>query len=461
MKMKKVMALTLTAALAVSSLAACGDKKETQASAEPSKSEAPAESKSEESKTEESKTESTEASSSAADLGDVTIKVATWDVDSTPYVTSIVDAFQEKYPNIKVELSDTASADYTNKLSIMLNGGSDVDAFWVKDADTIKALSDKGQLADLKEYIDRDGIDLAAYNGLAENFIFDGKVVGLPSRTDYYVLYYNKDIFDAANVEYPTNDMTWEDFEKTAKAITAGEGASKKYGALIHTWQACVENWGVQDGKHTIMDTDYSFFKPYYEMVLRMQNDDKSIQDYATLKSNNIHYSSPFLLGQVGMMPMGTWFMSTLISKIDAGESEVNWGVATIPHAADLQAGYTVGSTTPMCVNNASEKKEAAWEFLKFACGEEGAALHAAVGSIPAMTNDEMLTKIAATPGMPEGVLEALAVKNITLDRPIVDKVGEVNQMLGEEHDLIMLGELTVDDGLAEMGERSKEIQGQ
>lgn len=194
-------------------------------------------------------------------------------------------------------------------------------------------------------------------------------------------------------------------------------------------------------------------------MVLRMQNDDKSIQDYATLKSNNIHYSSPFLLGQVGMMPMGTWFMSTLISKIDAGESTVNWGVATIPHAAELEAGYTVGSTTPMCVNNASDKKEAAWAFLQFACGEEGAAIHANVGSIPAMTNDDMLKTIAATPGMPEGVLEALQVKNISLDRPIVDKVGEVNQMLGEEHDLIMLGELTVDEGLAEMAERSKEIQ--
>lgn len=458
MKMKKALALTMTAVMATASLTACGGQKApaegSAASSTPAaSSEAPAASS-------EAPAESSEAqAASPADLGDVTIKVSTWDVDSTPYVTSIVDAFQTKYPNIKVELSDTASADYTNKLSIMLNGGSDVDVFWVKDADTIKALSDKGQLADLSEFISRDGVDLAAYNGLAENFKFDGKVVGLPSRTDYYVLYYNKDIFDAANVAYPTNDMTWEDFEATAKAITSGEGANKKYGALIHTWQACVENWGVQDGKHTIMDTDYSFFKPYYEMALRMQNDDKSIQDYATLKSNNIHYSSPFLLGQVGMMPMGTWFMSTLISKIDAGESTVNWGVATIPHAAELEAGYTVGSTTPMCVNNASDKKEAAWAFLQFACGEEGAAIHANVGSIPAMTNDDMLKTIAATPGMPEGVLEALQVKNISLDRPIVDKVGEVNQMLGEEHDLIMLGELTVDEGLAEMAERSKEIQ--
>lgn len=454
MKLKKMLALAMITVMSVTALAACGKTEApAQTTADQTTAEAPA--------AETKEGEKEEGAVSVADMGDITINVAAWDLDSTPYITAVVNAFQEKYPNITVEISDTPSADFTNKLSIMLNGGSDIDAFWVKDADTIKGLSDKGQLADLTGYIERDGVDLAAYNGLAENFIFEGKAVGLPSRTDYYVLYYNKDIFDAAGVAYPSNDMTWEEFESTAKSITSGEGASKTYGALIHTWQACVENWGVQDGKHTIMDTDYSFFKPYYEMVLRMQNEDGSIQDYATLKSNNIHYSSPFLLGQVGMMPMGTWFMSTIVQKINDGESSINWGVATIPHAADLEAGYTVGSTTPMCVNNASKNQEAAWEFIKFACGEEGAALHAAVGSIPAMTNDAMLSQIAAMPGMPEGLLEALAVKNICLDRPIVDKVGEVNQMLAEEHDLIMLGELTVDDGLAEMAERSKEIQGQ
>ncbi len=457
MKLKKLLALTLATTMSITALAACGSKP----AAPEVKEEAVAETTTEVAETEEPVAEGEEAGDSIADLGEVTLKVATWDLDSAPYINPIVEAFEAKYPNITVEISDTPSADYTNKLSIMLNGGSDVDAFWVKDADTIKALNDKGQLADLTEYINRDGVDLSAYNGLAENFIFDNKVVGLPARTDYYVLYYNKDIFDAAGVEYPSNDMTWEEFEATAKQITSGSDASKTYGALIHTWQACVENWGVQDGKHTIMDTDYSFFKPYYEMALRMQNDDKSIQDYATLKSNNIHYSSPFLLGQVGMMPMGTWFMSTIISKINDGESTINWGVATIPHAADIEAGYTVGSTTPMCVNNASENKEAAWEFAKFVSGSEGASHYAATGAIPAMTNDEMLAQIAVAPGMPEGVLEALAVKNITLDRPIVDKVGEVNQMLAEEHDLIMLGELTVDEGLAEMGERSAEIQGQ
>lgn len=438
MNLKKITALALSAVLATGTLAACG--------AAPSS--APAVSNS-------------AAASSTAPVENVTIKVSTWDLEANPSITNVVAGFEAQNPNIKVELIDIASADYTQKLSVMLNGGSDLDAFWIKDADTTKSLFDKGQLADLNAYITKDSIDLAGYNGLDKNFkMASGEQVGLPARSDYYVLYYNKDIFDAAKVEYPSNDMTWADFEATAKAITTGEGATKNYGALIHTWQACVQNWGVQDGKHSIMDADLTFFKPYYEMALRMQNDDKSIMDYGTLKTGNIHYSSPFLTGNIGMMPMGTWFATTLISKIDAGESTVNWGIATLPHGEGVEAGYTVGSATPIVMNEASKYKDATWEFIRYATSEEGAKIYADVGAIPGRNNAETLAAIVAMEGMPEGAGDALAIKNITVDRPIADKVADINQMLGEEHSLIMLGEIDLDAGLAEMATRSAEILG-
>ena len=169
----------------------------------------------------------------------------------------------------------------------------------------------------MNNYISADGVNLADYNGLTENFSFDGKQYALPARTDFYVMYYNKDIFDAAGVEYPSNDWTWEEFEETAKKLTSGEGANKTYGAFFHTWQACVENRGVQHGKNTIMDYEngYDFFKPYYDMVIRMQ-DEGTVQDYGTLKTGNIHYSGPFAQGTVAMMPMGTWFMAIMIQKV-------------------------------------------------------------------------------------------------------------------------------------------------
>jgi multiple sugar transport system substrate-binding protein len=354
---------------------------------------------------------------------------------------------------------DIPSADYNTKLSVMLNGGSEVDAFWIKDGDTTKGLNDKGQLADLTSYITAAGIDLADYAGLAERFAFDGKTVALPARTDYYVMFYNKDLFDAAGVAYPSNDMTWSEWETLCAEMTSGDGAEKIYGGHLHTWQACVQNWGVQDGAHTIMDTDYSFFKPAYEMALRMQ-DAGSIMDYATLTSGSIHYSSPFLQGTVATMPMGTWFMATIIQSIEKGESNINWGIATLPHPDGIEAGWTVGSVTPFAINEASPNKDAAWKFAQFVTGEKGAQIYSDGFVIPGSSSDETLEAIIAAEGMPEGAIEALKVQNISLDRPAMDKVAEVNQMLGEQHSLIMLKELSVDEGLAEMGALSAEIQG-
>jgi multiple sugar transport system substrate-binding protein len=391
--------------------------------------------------------------------GPVAIAAANWDTENMPYIPPIIEAFKKIQPDISVEIMDIPSADYTQKLMVMLNGGSDVDTFWIKDADTTKSLVNRGQLADLSPYIIRDNIDLKAYNGLAERFLIRGRIVALPARTDYYILYYNKDIFDAAKVPYPSNDMTWNEWEKLAAMLTFGMGNNKIYGAHLHTWQACVQNWGVQDGKHTIIDTDYSFLKPYYDMVIRMQNAG-TLWDYGSLRTGGIHYSSAFLQGKAATMPQGTWFLSTILARIKSGEARLRWGIAVLPHPEGTPAGWTVGSATPMAINEASQKKDAAWEFVKFVTGDEGARFYAEAGSFPSRTNTQTLAQIAGVPGMPEGSLAALTVKNISLDRPYEDYVTEVNQMLGEEHSLIMLKEVTVDQGLANMAKRSKEIQG-
>jgi multiple sugar transport system substrate-binding protein len=398
-------------------------------------------------------------SGSGTSGGPVTIKVGVWDYATSSYYDDLIKAFEAKNPNIKVEPLDSPSADFTNKLTIQLNGGSDIDAFWIKDGDTTLGFANRGQLADLSAYVQRDKIDLKAFNGLAERFNIGGKNVAIPASSGWYVLYYNKDIFDKAGIPYPSNDITWEAYEALTKRLTTGSGANKIWGSHFHTWQALVENWAVQDGKYTIVETDYSFFKPWYEMVLRMQ-DAGVIQDYGTLRSGGIAYANAFLQGNVATLPMGTWFYSTIIDRINNGETKINWGMSVIPHPTGTPAGWTVGSVTPIAINQNSKNKDAAWEFVKFITSEEGANIYAKWGQLPSRANTQNLTAIATAQGMPSDALQALTVTNIALDRPMVPFVNEINTMLGEEHGLILLKEKTVDQGIADMAKRSKEIQG-
>ncbi len=435
MKLKRFAALGLCALMAATALTACGGGTPASDPAAPA-SDNP-------------------ASSQAASDEPITLKLSTWDYASVPYVPELVKNFEASHPNIKIDVIDIPAADYTTKLTTMLNGGSELDVILIKDADTSRSLADKGQLLTLNDRIEADKIDLADFNGLAENFNYDNKQFAMPFRTDYYVMYYNKDIFDAKNMPYPSNDWTWADFEKMAKELT-GDG---NYGAFLHTWQGCVGNWAMQDGKHTIMDyeTGYDFYKPYYEMALRMQKD-KTIPDYGDLCAAKIHYSGAFPQGNVAMMPMGTWFMVNMIDKINKGETNVNWGVATLPHPEGVEAGYVVGAATPIAVNNASKHADAAWEVVKYFTSEEAASVMAASGQFPARADDAAIQKVATMEGMPEGAAEALKVKHISLDRPIVPKVADVNQMLTEQHSMIMLGQSTIDEALAEMAKQAKDI---
>jgi len=395
----------------------------------------------------------------AAASSETIIKVAGWDLATSSLYGGLLSKFQDTHPNIVIDPIDIPSTDFTQKIITMLNGRSDVDAFWIKDGDTSVGMAQRGQLLDLTSYVQRDGLDLGAYAGLADRLKIDGKIIGLPASTGYYVLFYNTDLFDKAGVPYPSNDMTWDDFEALAKQMTSGSGADKVWGAHFHTWQALVQNWAVQDGKHTIVDTDYAFMKPYYEMVLRLQ-DAGAIQDYATLKSGSISYGNAFEKGNIAMLPMGTWFADTLVVDKEKGITSVNWGIATIPHPAGVPAGWTVGSLTPIAINQNAKNKDAAWEFIKWVTSEEGARFYASQRNYPSRSSASTLADIANAPGMPKGALDALQVKNIALDRPYAAFVNEVNQMLGEEHGLILLKEKTVDQGLADMAKRSKELQG-
>lgn len=400
----------------------------------------------------------TEAVDTQAAAGErVKLTVSVWDNAATPQFQVMADAFMERNQNVDVELIDTSADEYNNKITVMLAGGdTDPDVIMVKEADTQVGMKEKNQLLDLTDYIARDGVDISLYNGAAEQLQMDGRQYTLPFRRDWYTLYYNKDLFDKADVAYPTDDMTWDEYEALAKQMTSGEGGEKVYGAHNHTWMAMVANWALQDGKNTLLSEDYSFLKPYYEQALRMQ-DEGVLQSYANLKTGSIHYISVFEQQQCAMIPMGTWFISTLIQDKKDGKFDFNWGVTKIPHPEGVASGSTIGSVTPVGINAKSDVPDTAWEFVKFATSEEGAEILADNSVFPAISSDTITSKLSAIEGFPEDGKTALEVTSFVFDRPLDAKMPSVRKVIEEEHDLIMIGEEDIDIGIANMNERAKE----
>ena len=96
-------------------------------------------------------------------------------------------------------------------------------------------------------------MDLSLYNGMAEQLTVDGELYEMPWRSDFWLLYYNKDIFDEAGVDYPTNDMTVKEYDELARSVAkTGFGDEQIYGSHYHTWRSAVQLFGVLDGEHSV-----------------------------------------------------------------------------------------------------------------------------------------------------------------------------------------------------------------
>jgi len=389
----------------------------------------------------------------------ITLTMSAWDVATTPYWQAVIDAYEAANPNVTVELVDISSAEYQDVMNIRLSGGDDTDIITVKDIPGYAAMLTRNQIIPLNEYVERDALDLSVYSGAAEELTYEGSIYALPFRSDIWILFYNKDIFDAAGVDYPTNDMTWAEFDALARQLTSGSGADKIYGAHFHVWRSCVQLATVQDGLHTIIADDYSFMAPMYEMVTAMQKDG-IVMDYGELRAGNIHYSGPFINGQVAMLPMGSWFIGRLVADQAAGIFDFDWGVAAFPHPEGVAPGTTAGTLTSLAINARSDNKDAAWDFIKFYSGPEGAKVLASLGNLPALRTPEVLEIFASLDGIPAEATEALQTTTVRLELPMHPHVGEVEQILNEQHDLIMTNSVSVQEGLEEATSRIRDVLG-
>jgi multiple sugar transport system substrate-binding protein len=386
------------------------------------------------------------------------IKLAIWDYSMNPELRTTVESFQKENPDIKVDVIDISNAEYINKMTVMLAGGEDIDVYAIKDLPSLSNYTGRNYLAPLDSFIKKSKVNVKPYGQSLNFFKSKGKTMALPFRSDVYILYYNKAIFDKAGVPYPTNDMTWQQFRETAKKLTHGTGNDKVWGAFLHSWKSQVMNQGVTQGNHNLIQGKYGFLKPAYNLFLKMQNEDKSIMNLGEIKTTSTHYRAFFESGKVGMCYMGSWYIGALLDDKKAGKHNINWGVVKAPHWSGSIPGTTVSVLTTLGINAKSKKKDAAWKLVNYFTGEKGAMIHAKAGVSPGYRTSAILDAYTSTPGFPAGGKVALETVKTTVELPPSPVAAAIDRTLQEEHDLIMTNQKTVDQGIKDMERRVKAI---
>ena len=184
------------------------------------------------------------------------VSFMTWDqIANTPMETAI-NAFQEASGTVvNVQPTPGSGSDYETKMRTLLASGAPPDVMRIND-DFVRGYSLADQLLDLRPYIERDGLNPEDFNTHPFNFTVqpDGQHTAWTIGTQPAVIFYNRDLFEAAGVELPPTTWTgenwdWDRFLEAAMTLTKPDG--EQYGALLVDDTASETIYPVNNGEST------------------------------------------------------------------------------------------------------------------------------------------------------------------------------------------------------------------
>ncbi|MFM1786317.1 MAG: hypothetical protein RL228_267 [Actinomycetota bacterium] len=304
--------------------------------------------------------------------------------DQPSQVKPLIDAFQKKYPTIKVSYKQVPFDQYDTTVAQRIGTKSTtVDVFAV-DQPNVAQYAAKGFLADLSSY--KSQAQKALSPAMYSVNLFRGKLWSLSITNSTQMLFYNKDMLDKAGLSYPSQDpakrITWEEIATNSKKIV-DEGVAK-YGFLLeqvenyYQIQALTESAGGGSGvRGAAMLTPNIENAGWVKALTWYQN---SFKDGIQPKGVGGFDTGPmFSDGKLAYFVGGPWDV-----YIFSG-NKINWGVAAHPYFKGGKAVTPTGSWS-LGVNAASKKQDAAKKFVQFASLDSAGNLAVAkgIGSIPA-----------------------------------------------------------------------------
>lgn len=318
MKMKKVMAVALSMACAATMLSA------------------------------------TAVTASAADKKEVVI----WDYFETDaqkeMIQSLMDGFNASQDEYEATHVYVPFSDYEKQLTLGIASGELPDLV-ILDGCSMASFIQLGLFGDIS---DAD-INWDEYiEGPLESTMMDGKHYGIPFATNCTALYYNKDMFDAAGIDYPDENTTWDEFHEMAKALTK-DGVYGFGNAATNTDEGtfqCLQWLYTAGGSYTDIEDGVDAYKLMQEMI----EDGSWTKECVNWTQSDVNNN--FMAGNLAMQQNGPW----QIPGIEANAPDLNYGVTVLPKKdADCgQATSILGGENMGVVNK--DDTSGAEAFLKY-----------------------------------------------------------------------------------------------
>lgn len=397
--MRKLTGFLLVVMLMASTLVGCGSKNNTSTSKNTGSSEQA------EPTEQAGAADGQDSSQAETELsGDITFLTNRTDLDLDGTYANLIAKFQEKYPNVNVEVESIT--DYAGELAIRMQTDEYGDVLMIPDAVPSSEFGNYfesfGTVDDLKDKY-QEGYLYSKY--------FDGQVYGLAYMCTVQGIVYNKQVFENAGItELP---KTPDEFLEALNKIKENTDAIPYYTNANSGWT--LDQWedhafGTITGNANYRNNDivhdtnafaegsshYVIAKLLYDIVANgLCEPDTATGDWEASKGM-------LNRGEIGCMVLGNWAIQQIK---DADENPDNVGYMPFPYTLDGKQYATSGTDYCYGINTHSKNKEAAKAFVQFMVDESGLALSS--GGISLLSSDPM----------PEG-LENFADVEFVVNKP-------------------------------------------
>jgi multiple sugar transport system substrate-binding protein len=371
--------------------------------------------------------------------------------DAAKVMEALAADYHRIHPNVTVTVAPGASTtdELKQKIAAGFVAGTYPDASYVYGS-WAGELAGSGRVLDVSEWtkepaVGWDGLPAAA----RATATVDGKVFGVPAIVGNLAVIYNKALFDAAALAYPSPDWTWDDFRATASRLTNAE--RKIYGTAYsvagnedttwHLWPLLWQNGGqILNDDQSAVAYNSSEGVRALETLRAMAVDDKSMY----LDQTGEKYGPLFLDGRIGMQISGPW------NLYDLQQRKTDYGVVALPGTNGDHQTVSGADLWALFDHQDPARARAVFDFTTWLTQpEQDARWNIGLGNLPLREAEKSSAAFAqfATdyPGGPAFV-DNLA--NAKQSRPTVAGYDEISQRLGAEIAKVLQGVETPQQGL-------------
>ncbi len=259
------------------------------------------------------------------------------------------------------------------ELRALATAGQLPDVFWMSSG-FIDEFALDGLLYNLQPFVDRDIMPIAdeyftaAFDAGRHPDKTTGDMYAFPNHFVETVLFYNIDAFDAAELSYPAEGWTWDDFLAAAKDLTKddnGDGLIDQYGYYFFGRYAHIESWVYQNGG-SFLNADKTQFVA----------DERAVETIAFLNSLIAEHGvapkpaemegirNPFAQGIAAMWVDGSWSIGSLRSV-----EGLNFAIAPVPRGPSWERETAFGWSDMTAIGATTEHPEEAWALINCLTG--------------------------------------------------------------------------------------------